>query len=84
VVINGRDRERDAHRTEVLSEVRRNIPIVVKDSHAAKRYFIYDTTVPYKDWMQDCRMYVESEEINCTGHRGHVYEDLVLKNIYLQ
>ena len=65
VVINGRDRERDAHRTEVLSEVRRNIPIVVKDSHAAKRYFIYDTTVPYKDWMQDCRMYVESEELNC-------------------
>ncbi len=83
VVINGRERERDAHRTEVLSEVRRNIPIVVKDSHAAKRYFIYDTTVPYKDWMQDCRMYVESEELNCQGRKGHVYEDLVLKNIYL-
>ncbi|MDN5554661.1 tetratricopeptide repeat protein [Prevotella sp.] len=83
VVINGRERERDAHRTEVLSEVRRNIPIVVKDSHAAKRYFVYDTTVPYKDWMQDCRMYVESEELNCQGRKGHVYEDLVLKNIYL-
>ncbi|MDN5553883.1 hypothetical protein [Prevotella sp.] len=33
--------------------------------------------------MQYCRMYVESEEYNCTGHRGHTYEDLVLKNIYL-
>lgn len=83
VVINGHARERDAHRTEVLSDARRNMPIVVKDSYAAKRYFIYDTTVPYKDWMPDSRMYVESEETNCQGKKGHVYEDLVLKNIYL-
>ena len=83
VVINGRERERDAHRAEVLSGARRNVPIVVKDSYAAKRYFIYDTTVPYKDWMSDCRMYVESEEHNNHGRRRHVYEDLVLKNIYL-
>ena len=83
VVINGRDKERDAHRTEVLSNARRNVPIVVKDRHAGRRYFVYDTTVPYKDWMQYCRMYVESEELNCSGHKGHVYEDLVLKNIYL-
>lgn len=84
VVINGKDMERDAHRTEKLSrKSRMNFPIVVKEKRAGKRYFNYDTTIPYEAWMQRSKMYVESEECNCNGRKGHTYEDIVLGNLNL-
>lgn len=82
VVINGDRREKAENRADVLSGRRRsNVPVVVRDSHAGELYFIYDTTVPYEEWMHSAALYTESEECNCNGHAAHVFEDRIMKAI---
>jgi hypothetical protein len=82
VVINGDKREIAEHRKDILSRRQRlNTPVVVKDNHKGTRYFVYDTSIPYAQWMENSELYVESEECNCNGHRAHVYEDRLLANI---
>ena len=84
VVINGYRNEKAARREEALSRKRRgNIAVVVKEKHTGKRYFIYDTSLPYKEWMEKSALYIESEECNCNGHRAHLYEDRLLAAIPL-
>ena len=82
VVINGYRKEKAERRAAVLEHRRRsNVAVVVRESHTGKRSFIYDTTIPYKDWMENGSVYIESEECNCNGHRAHIYEDCVLASI---
>lgn len=82
VVINGYRNDKAARRAEVLQHKRRgNIAVVVKENYKGKRYFVYDTSVPYRDWMEKSSLYAESEECNCNGHRAHLYEDHILAAI---
>lgn len=81
VVVNGKERgkyeERSANFDKLL---RQNIPVVTADKRHGTRYFVYDTTIPYSEWMSEAALYVESEERGW-GKRPQVYEDLVFNNI---
>lgn len=82
VVINGDRREKAESRADRLGNRRRsNVPVVTRDSHAGDVYFVYDTTVPYSEWMRRASLYTESEECNCNGHKSHVYEDRIMREI---
>ncbi len=84
VAINGDARERYERRTDKLQNRRRiNVPVVTRDSQRGSRFFIYDTTVPFQQWMTTAAFYVECEESTWQGRNPHVYEDLLLQRIPL-
>ena len=52
VAINGDSRDRYERRVDKLKKRRRiNVPLVTRDNQRRTRFFIYDTTVPYQQWM---------------------------------
>lgn len=82
VAINGDSRERYEQRTDRLQHRRRiNIPVVTRDARTGSRSFVYDTTIPYQQWMAGSALYVESEESSWQGRHPHTYEDLLLSRI---
>lgn len=82
VVIDGDRQKKTLHRAEALQGYRRsNVAVVVKDRKAGRRYFVYDTSVPYEYWMKGSSLYTESEEQNGKSAHPHVYEDRVLTSI---
>jgi hypothetical protein len=81
VVINGFQKEKAEHRYARRHRRRSNVAVVVRENRSGKRSFIYDTTIPYKTWMENSSVYIESEECNCNGHRAHTYEDRILASI---
>ena len=83
VVINSTERGKYEDRKAYFEDrIRSNVPVVTKDERHGTRYFIYDTTIPYSDWMHGAAFFVESEERGW-GHKPHVYEDKVFKNIVI-
>lgn len=83
VVINSKERLKYENRKDYFNDlVRTNVPVVTKDPRHGTRYFIYDTTIPYNDWMRNASLYIESEERGW-GRTPHVYEDQVFKKIVL-
>ena len=83
VVVNGKERKDYEKRTDKFqNRQRQNIPVVVRNKRQGTRYFIYDTTVPYQEWMRDAALYVESEERGW-GAKPHVYEDKVFDRIII-
>lgn len=84
VAINGDSRERYERRAEKLKQRRRiNIPVVTRDARTGSRYFIYDTTIPYQQWMTGSALYIESEESTWQGRHPHTYEDLLFSKLPL-
>lgn len=84
VAINGDARDRYERRTDKLKKRRRiNVPVVTRDKKNRTRFFIYDTTIPYQQWMADAALYVECEEQTWQGRNPHTYEDLILQRIPL-
>jgi hypothetical protein len=82
VVIDGDRREKADRRADVLSRRRRtNLPVVVRSGRSGELYFNYDTTVPYERWMDRGSLYTESEECNCNGRRGRLFEDRILSSL---
>lgn len=82
VVIDG-DRHRKAdRRAEVLGKLHRtNIPVVIRANRSGEMYFNYDTTIPYEPWMDNGSLYTESEECDCNGRKGHMFEDRILSSL---
>ena len=81
VVVNGTERGKYEGRSAMFDKrLRQNIAVVTADKRHGTRYFVYDTTIPYSDWMQDAALYVESEERGW-GKKPHVYEDKVFSSI---
>lgn len=84
VAINGDSRDRYERRVDKLKKRRRiNVPLVTRDNQRRSRFFIYDTTVPYQQWMASAAMYAECEESTWQGRSPHTYEDLLLQRIPL-
>lgn len=84
VVVNGSERGKYEKRSDAFDKrLRQNIPVVTADKRHGTRYFIYDTTIPYSDWMSSAALYVESEERGW-GKRPQVYEDKVYSSINIQ
>lgn len=84
VAINGDSRERYERRVDKLKKRRRiNVPVVTRDNQRHTRFFIYDTTVPYQQWMASASMYAECEESTWQGRSPHTYEDLLMQRIPL-
>lgn len=84
VAINGDARDRYERRTDKLQNRRRiNVPVVTRDNQNHTRYFIYDTTIPYQQWMAGAALYVECEESSWQGRNPHTYEDLILHRLPL-
>lgn len=85
VAINGDSRDRYERRVDKLKKRRRiNVPVVTRDKQSHTRYFIYDTTVPYQQWMADAALYVECDESTWQGRNPHTYEDLILHSLPLR
>ena len=81
VVVNGKERGKYEDRSAAFEQrLRQNIPVVTADKRHGTRYFVYDTTIPYSDWMAGAALYVESEERGW-GKRPQVYEDQVFSSI---
>lgn len=81
VVIRGKERGKYEERKDYLANrTRSNIAVVTADKKHGSRYFVYDTTVPYTDWMANASLYVESEERGW-GKQPHVYEDLLFNSL---
>lgn len=84
VAINGDSRDRYERRTDKLKKRRRiNVPVVTRDKKNHTRSFIYDTTIPYQQWMTSAALYVECEESSWQGRNPHTYEDLILNRLPL-
>lgn len=84
VVISGRERAQYENRQDCLANrLRTNIAVVTADKKHGSRYFIYDTTIPYSDWMKNASLYVESEERGW-GKTPHVYEDLLYAKLNIK
>ena len=82
VVIDGDRRAKADRRADVLSRRHRtNLPVVVRSGRSGELYFNYDTTVPYERWMGGGSLYTESEECDCNGRRGHLFEDRILSSL---
>ncbi len=81
VVIDGSRHAKADRRASVLGRRRTNLPVVVRAGRSGELYFNYDTTVPYESWMSHGRLYTESEECNCNGRRGRLFEDRILTSL---
>lgn len=81
VVVSGRERERyEQRRARAKKRQRLNIPVVKKDGRQGRRYFDYDTTVAYEEWMSSASLHFESEESSWTG-RTNLYEDRLISQV---
>lgn len=81
VVVNGSERSKYQRRGDAFAHrVRSNVAVVTADKRKGSRFFIYDTTIPYSDWMQGASLFIESEE-HGWGKKPHVYEDKVFNTI---
>ena len=81
VIVNGSERGKYEKRSDAISHrVRSNVAVVTSDKRKGSRYFVYDTTIPYSDWMNGSSLYVESEE-HGWGKKPHVYEDQIFSSI---
>lgn len=84
VVINGSEKAKYTGRSAAFDKLlRQNVAVVTADKRHGTRYFIYDTTIPYSEWMGTAALYVESEERGW-GKRPQVYEDKVYSSINIQ
>lgn len=82
VAINGDARERYEKRSSKLQNRRRiNVPVVTRDASSHTRHFIYDTTIPYQQWMSAAALYAECEESSWQGRNARTYEDLLLRRL---
>lgn len=84
VVISGRERAKYENRQDYLANrTRTNIAVVTADKKHGSRYFLYDTTIPYSDWMKNASLYVESEERDWSK-TPHIYEDLLYAKLNIK
>lgn len=84
VIVNGNERGKYEKRKSKFSKrLRRNIAVVTADKRNGTRYFLYDSTIPYSEWMSDASLYIESEE-HGWGRKAHVYEDCVFSKINIK
>ena len=85
MAVSGDARERYEQRTDELQHrMRVNVPMVARDPHTGIHTFIYDTTIPYQQWMSGSALWIECEENSWQGRNPHVYEDLVISRLPVQ
>jgi len=82
MAVSGDARERYEQRTDELQHrMRVNVPMVARDPHTGIHTFIYDTTIPYQQWMSGSALWIECEENSWQGRNPHVYQDLVISRV---
>lgn len=85
VVVNGSKREKTEHRTDHLQNRRRiNIPVAIIENRRGTKSFVYETSIPYAEWMRDGQFYIETEECGYDGRKSHIYEDLLFTEIPIE
>ena len=84
VIVRGKERGKHEDRNDYFANrMRNNIAVVTADNKQGNRYFVYDTTIPYSEWMGKASLYIESEE-HGWGKTPHVYEDLLYSKINIR
>lgn len=85
MAVSGDARERYEQRTDELQHrLRANVPMVARDPHTGIHTFIYDTTIPYQQWMSGSALWIECEENSWQGRNPNVYQDLVISRLPVQ
>lgn len=83
VIVSGKERGSYEKRKDTMTKrQRKNLPVVTRDNRHGAHYFIYDTTVPFVDWMREASLYAESESRGW-GKTPQVYEDKVFDRIII-
>lgn len=90
VVINGLQKQKVYNRKSVLTRSKTSKPgykvasspaVVLRNDAKKSRSFSYKVAIPYSDWMKDAILTLRSEECNCNGKTGKVYEDKIADGI---
>ena len=87
VVVNGSEKQKVYDRKRVLSANSRKekrVPapaVVLRNDSKAARAFDYKVSVPYAEWMKDAVLLLRSEECDCHGKAGKVFEDKIADGI---
>lgn len=90
VVINGPEKQKVYNRKSALTKVKKPKPgekrvpapaVVLRNDTKTSRSFSYKVSVPFSDWMKDAVLLLRSEECNCHGKQGKVYEDKIADGI---
>lgn len=88
VLINGTEKQRVYNRKQALSS-RRGTPqpssaapsVVLRNDSKTARRFAYKVSVPYKEWMSDAVLFLQSEECGCNGKKARAFEDKIADNV---
>ncbi|MBP1614031.1 MAG: hypothetical protein H6Q13_1479 [Bacteroidetes bacterium] len=91
ILVNGLQRQKVYHREEVLAGKRSsgknklvNAPsVVVKNDPKNSRQFSYKVQIPYREWMKDAVLLINSRECGCNGKPAGVFEDKIADAITL-
>lgn len=91
ILVNGLQKQKVYHREKVLAgkhysrkNKRVNAPVmVVKNDPKSSRQFSYKVQVPYREWMKDAVLLINSRECGCNGKPAGVFEDKIADAITL-
>ncbi|WP_321480657.1 DUF3868 domain-containing protein [uncultured Bacteroides sp.] len=92
ILVNGLEQQKVYHRTEVLSggkyskkkNSRFNAPaIVIKNDPKSIRQFSYQVQIPYRKWMKDAVLLMNSRECGCNGKPAKEFQDKIADAIIL-
>jgi len=90
VLINGVQEQKAYNRSEVLDKGKTSpgtgktsgMPVIVLRHDRMKVHnFNYKIEVPFKEWMNESSLYVESEECGCNGKTAHTFQDRISEEL---
>lgn len=86
VLINGTEKQKVYQRQQEFAGGRSPAPmpaVVIRNDARMSRSFRYRVAVPYQEWMKDALLLIRSQECDCHGKQGNVYEDKVADRMNL-
>jgi len=86
VIINGKIRQREYHRQQVLGtkQSAKNVPLMVlTDDRQSVHTFTYNTSLSYENWMEDCGLYVRTQGCGCNGEKAEKIIEKLVQPIYI-
>lgn len=88
VLINGSGKQRVYNRQQKLAGKKGITPtstqtpsVILASRDKGARRFAYRVSVPYKEWMTEAVLFLQSEECGCNGKKARAYEDRIASNI---